>query len=744
MTGLSQEQVRGFFENLKTAIYDKQLENSGYELLFFIDADVAVRMVAGFEDSRGGLGEQLVRALMACGFCGPLGILRPHAVELYDYVSWRGDQRERSGVGFHDRAMRFLEKEGLVLKLRDLSALARSDSGQRAADPAQYLEALRSAGVQAFVGLEAAMGPWQRRLRRLYGSIIQMHTPGPEIAPLLEEKAGIVSQITDELRALQGPSPYRSISSDYRDACALGALHWFKERAERGVDKRLVRFYTETSILRTALLERKGVSSNLVYQTDFTDVAGVDVAARRIVRTPEYFLMRSRFSQLTFDKGGAVSDLDEIISGVSSDEIRRLEGPGLEQALRGFSIDGENLAEVIAEFEDLTLIKNVWTADRIPDAVLSSLPEWRDVVDVLTGKRTADILETRIDTIQKDLGQHVDRIGSWMRDFELLLKETGGTVRSGLAGLTSLDYPALEARLGTRRWGIELDDGTLQRVARALERVGAGSVDNHRVCQEIATSMEHARENEEEAVFACTVLWALSAYSRLVEVLRDLEKRTGGLPVSLQLLSSAATLRGAVGMSRIDPRWVKRWSRRIDDLRHVITEHDECLRDTLKVGLAYVLFHLARAVEGLSRRDDAVRILRDRWLAAGVELAEEAKNGLDPGTLPWALAVNHCLYVGVICSSDMKSILENQALLHTCDKHPLWNQRFDDTIGRYYIWRFNERISGDDPEALREDLRRAKEYLKKAEERDIGDIALTEHRAELEKAEGELRPLLRR
>ena len=58
------EQIRRFFRQLRVILYDRALERRT-SVQYFVDADVAVTIMAGFEEqSRGSEHQQLVRALM--------------------------------------------------------------------------------------------------------------------------------------------------------------------------------------------------------------------------------------------------------------------------------------------------------------------------------------------------------------------------------------------------------------------------------------------------------------------------------------------------------------------------------------------------------------------------------------------------------------------------------------------------------------------------------------------------------
>src|SRR5688572_21939384 len=114
MATIFQQQVREFFENLRNAVYDKLLERAGYRIVMYVDADVAVRMVAGFEERGGSEKGNLARALINSGFCGRVEMVRSHALEFRDYISsWAKEERRHADKGFSDRVDHFLSDSGL-------------------------------------------------------------------------------------------------------------------------------------------------------------------------------------------------------------------------------------------------------------------------------------------------------------------------------------------------------------------------------------------------------------------------------------------------------------------------------------------------------------------------------------------------------------------------------------------------------------------------------------------------------
>jgi hypothetical protein len=717
------------------AVYDKLLERAGYRIVIYVDADVAVRMIAGFEERGGSEKENLARALINCGFCGRVEMVRPHALEFRDYVSsWAREEQSHADTSFWERVDHYLSDSGLKMQFHDFLESAnhydKDDSGARTA----YLEQLRVAGVRAFLAFENALGPWTRRLRRLYGKLLVLDQPGPEMRQLLAENPGVVNDAMGALRAKHA-RPYRSIGSDYHDACALGALYWLRRRDERELRLQVVRFYTETNVLQSVMTDRE-LLSDLSYEADYLNIDGMGPEPRRILRTADYFLMRCRFKQLSFSSGGSPDELTALIQGIDEKDILRLENSRLQKALNELEVEGRTLASIIPEFEDLSLVRGIWNEERIPEAVLQSLPKWAEVATILTNNKTVDLVNERIDDIEENLGEHVSRISSWMADFSRLARLAKDQRGRRGEGFGTGEADTAEALLGMRRWGISL--ARAPEAVNVLDRIAeAGSVSSGLMCQHVATTLERARSHVQEAEYVSAILWGLGDYSRIVTLLSDLE-RTVGLKVSLTLLKFAASLKGDM-LPPSGADWLYEWQRIIDELAVRIASEPEDVRGPLRVGLAYLVFHMAKtALPRAQGNSGTVKVCRE-WQELSAQLGEEAKRELTEETLPWALAVNHCAYVGLKSGGPDQTIIDNVLLLRRCEEHrTIWNARFSDTVGYYYIWRFKRMRDRVTVDQLRSDLREARKYLDRARQWAIGDIAVAEHQSELEQAELEL------
>ena len=103
--------------------------------------------------------------------------------------------------------------------------------------------------------------------------------------------------------------------------------------------------------------------------------------------------------------------------------------------------------------------------------------------------------------------------------------------------------------------------------------------------------------------------------------------------------------------------------------------------------------------------------------------------------------MNHCAYVGIVTGVKPKLTEEYfEELLRLQSFPALWNSRFEDTLGVYYLLKAERMWDAASPEErprlnLSSLLVTARVHLERASERDPGDIDLQEHRTRLERLE---------
>src|SRR6266852_1023202 len=80
--------ISRFSRSLRLALHDRNCELSG-PVLFCYDTNIALKMVLGFEDKRGNDDSRalLVCSLLSSGYLGPVTLLRPHALELHQFLA---------------------------------------------------------------------------------------------------------------------------------------------------------------------------------------------------------------------------------------------------------------------------------------------------------------------------------------------------------------------------------------------------------------------------------------------------------------------------------------------------------------------------------------------------------------------------------------------------------------------------------------------------------------------------------
>jgi len=115
------------------------------------------------------------------------------------------------------------------------------------------------------------------------------------------------------------------------------------------------------------------------------------------------------------------------------------------------------------------------------------------------------------------------------------------------------------------------------------------------------------------------------------------------------------------------------------------------------------------------------------------ELAKEAYDNLEVNSLPWAFAVNHLAYVGVVTDYKPEESLRYLEILLRLKPNPaVWSPRFDDTIGTYHLilaereW-YSKYEEAKNEDRIKQNLQAAKKFLLYAKDKDPGDIDVEEH-----------------
>jgi hypothetical protein len=176
--------------------------------------------------------------------------------------------------------------------------------------------------------------------------------------------------------------------------------------------------------------------------------------------------------------------------------------------------------------------------------------------------------------------------------------------------------------------------------------------------------------------------------------------------------------------------------------------HDDLSdRCPILLGAGFVLFHIWKQVmigKNTEERNLINQSTQQRNLAEkAFEFGEEAINSFNESSLPWAYAVNHCVYVGTMTSVYKDQTLQHfETLLRLKGFPAIWSPRFDDTLGCFYLLRAQRKFFFAEDKGqvdISSDVKYAEHYLNTASKNDPGDIDIREHLGLLDKLINESR-----
>lgn len=745
---LTGTQIRRFVHLLELAHYDRAVEQE-YDVRYFIDADVAVSVIFGFEVNKtGSTRERLFRALLGCGQIGSkFRMVRPHTLEMYNFVA-RKHKSKFDGDSYKRRVRRHVASEGIDEFLQHLRQIRTqydtADAGARPALVGEFIDYLRIVGDDKFSAIEAARAPWRRRLRLFMADVVTMDSLGPHVQDRRHQE--LVDE-SDILRYLVRHSN-RPHGSNYRDACALSMLSGMTKGGD-GPD--LVRFYSETEVVRSACKcgELRGLFEDRRVLQPESDAPPKWVRLG-VFRDAAYFIMRMRFSdELGFGAlaSGSTHSLTALLRDLRDVRLDRLSESDIRDALaevdRESVLGGKSLSKAIEEFEGLRLVKAIWTEDWLPGMFDGKrLGDWTDVFAFAHGEVTQSALDEQIDDIQATLSDCVSQLQGWFEDYDRIQRTTtmrwqsrsssSFAIQSGI-----LDEPVRD--LGLDRWGVELTEEESDQLKDLVgDLYHSDSVTWHEACRSFAT---YVRSSEKPGIarIVCAALWILGQYAWIAELLAGRERR--GEAVDLLVWEAAAWIRSASELDGLSAKAsLERCRQRVDELRIAVREAG--MEPRLALGLGYVMYHAWNRVNQSDLAGDSVAVgIYSQLAADSLQLARAAKANLAKHSVAWGLAVNHCVYVGIETDGDAELIMSDMRELIQLEAYEAWTARFADTAACYYMWRFEQDAGRENPRELKELLERSREHLEFAKANTIGDIAVGEHEVHLDQLKVQLRDL---
>jgi len=742
MTGGARGRVTRFGRALALALFDYELERQGRRIRFYFDADVIFKMIMGLEAELSTPTERdadlLLRALLSCGFLGPVYMLKPHAFELGEKLRRQGMfSRKRDQDEFLARASNFLATRGILDVMSRLHAAISGNGDSPPLDDSvrveRFLDILRVSPGRIFGHIEQTYGTWWERLHRYQqNGLLRLDRLGQDIDSLLVKHEPQLRSINAILRRRR---PEYTINV-FQDAIALTILHDWITAAEGDNSDEVVRFYTETLALREDIRSDRTLRDLLSYRMPVEPSDDMLADAQLALRDSRYFIMRAWVSQLAASDATEGRHTIKDLQALSSDIGKILELPEghLEQAIERIELDGKTLNVLIDAFEKLAVTDYVWTSGGIPEDLksLQFLRRWTRVFEFAERNTTDRIVFERIEDVLGQLSRSVSRVGRWKTDFARVLwlsertrSRAKGRIRDAMRDL------------GLVRWGYRLDQTEADRLAATLEAL-LQEEDIAVEAARVALLLDESRRNELSCGFMCAILWAIGGLADIVTLVQQCralsEKQRLG--ASLEVIGAAAEIRVG-GLIDYDQR--RTIVERVWNLQSALSARE---RVEILLGVAYVLYQ-AWKQEWIAS-DLGVHEIRDMGADAqqcaqrSFALGEEAYRVLPRNGLASAFAVNHCAYVGVVADLEpTKTDRYLQTLIRLEPFPSLWNARFSDTVGTYYLTAAERAWYGASEEQRRSldlsrSLRKAEQYLAKAEAADIGDTDVQEHLNRLE------------
>lgn len=666
--------AKTFSKALEYAIDDKLAEEGageGNETLDLFDADFIIATIRGLTewDSTQRAPEVsrlpfVLRALFAVHLLPRAHFLRPHLLELERYVSRLTPPR-------------MLEEGARRLELRRLSriwGLDQHDDRIRefARDPAAMESVLRAEGFEIFVKIQLCYGglAYDRHREVLQHCVFRTPAladhkmlPGDAFAHHMAESIG------------------RSRTREEKDINNLVDGHALSELAAHVARGKPVRFYTQTTSLRRF----RG------------DPAFRGTDGRSVFRDSVYYLMRCCFSALAFSHLAPIAESQEPGSIRSIHDLRDLSrrfiaflGQGrltpmeLEQKLESEQTDrpGETLADLINGFYELKFLNSVFLSRWKVD------PEMRHLAPGFTSffrnQNQRAVVRSEVSrslvTVSEQLSAQVSYLNRWRSDI-LGFRPSIQARRKEFGGRT----PDLWRDMGLGRWGF--DEFLPVEVRRKLEAwiasVAEGVPVEH-LSSELALQVSpDGYQSANDFALAQCQLWLLKLDARLCEEWRENFKRFSqhGFLQVLQVLHLIAEVR------TVAPSFGARQEAQTQHVLALVENaaermgvleraEDRRLAGVGSMGVAHVTYWAWKRMKDLGQPPHARAMAERSYDAAAL-----AKKAFLEGSLPWAFALNHAVYIGTMAKVRPAETDRMRKELVNVNPHH-YHYRFADTLAR--------------------------------------------------------------
>lgn len=692
--------ISAFTEALGHAIYDRDLEDSGRDIHYYYDSEVAIWLILGFEaetvQAREDIRARLVHALLWTGYLGKVRVLHPHALEVYSKIKRQSQFGTTEATGaFRERLREYVEQRGLTEIIRNIVAAVRDLPADMKTQV--LVDEFRSNGPEAFATIALATGTWQERLGHLHGrTIVFEEEPADAVLPSASDRRDIrtfhraITEHRDKATATR---------NNLADAIAMGSLSRMIRQGEGDERTPFVRFYTTTKTL-LHLRSDPGAARYLRYRSGRNSEAAA--TASSIFRSTDYYMLRAHFDALGFK----VSELQkrDPIPLISIDELRSVHQSlrdvlretdlpesvdyeretelALRQKVDDLKIGGQNLTTVLAEIECAAFVDNIFTQFlnryRTPKTlrhVVKDFDEiWQNFDTDLASRVLRKEIRDRAENITQQLAKKVAGVRLQLDFIRKVYLAATKFIKDN--SLTDVPDPLRE--LGLVRWDSQITDDAREKLRAFSEGLLLEQDDNSQLVENCVDLFRQWLYPDDEAacIAVCSLLWTLNLFPFVIEAINRYELRCdGGLPTRLKIMRMAARMRtGAEKRGPVeDEQAFDELVSEVEQLRGV-PDADE-RRGRQYIGLGYIAFYIWW---DLTMRFGTEDEFVSKWATRSVQYGIDAMELLRNDVMARAFAVNHCAFVSL--KAGFTDVEKYVKMLQQYDGADIWNYRFADTI----------------------------------------------------------------
>jgi hypothetical protein len=710
------EDVRRFARALGLAVRDKELEEFAPPLVFYYDADVVLSTVHGLTFDPMRLPDPsdhrlAVRALLSMGRLGPLRLLRPHLIE-FDRVlhSWPSVSTTMR-IAFHKAQLNHLVKAWQLQRYEDkLRAAVTGESPIHAdrTDQSLFAELIHDEGFELFVKLELCYGgTWEQRLNRLRRKGL-LKFESSDALDSMKPGDPVVHQLFSTLSSIG--SRETATINNLIDAAALAGLG----RLIREADGHLVRFYSETNVVRSLFADSR--TSGLLSEE-------VTAHPETVFRDEDYFVVRCSFPAVGFPylaleresrEGGSLEELSVLHSELK-DAVSGPIGPDdLTTMLSKIRVKERSLSDIVADFARLRFLEEVvcdWDVPRDWEDVLPNLHHAFSSEALLLGTRES--LRKSFDEVSDDLKSQMGSLRDWQQQvhrIQGIITKRRREIRAGE------HLPSLDQDIGLGRWGLQRQLSSTDEIMAGIQTILHGE---HDEVAELASNLALlvvAPDNEQGAVeYGMVMLWILHLSGDVWNLWRRDGRREWQSSLGLEILALVSRIK-QLFLAAIQDRYndpTSEFSRIVQDADRLTDQIRGSERGYALMGVAHIKYWawkrlhdqasagllIAGAGKQGQRSGPAHHPSEadsNKWAENSFDAAAEAAQLFPPQSIEWAFAVNHCAYVGLAAGiREVETQRYYQALEATQDLHG--HYRFADTLALRHTLEARRLLQGITP-----------------------------------------------